>query len=136
MKKRTRIVILAVCALMLYLTAANALAAEPQPAKSRASVEYGSKSKIVGGKQDLHKRAVTGVVVSDYGTGAADKRLLGRMCSQGAIWIHTRDEARVSPNKSAALSWSNTTLTGTFFAEAEVPYGNHTGYCLVQQARD
>lgn len=136
MKKRTRIVILAVCALMLYLTAANALAAEPKPAKSRASVEYGSNTKVAGVNQTLLTNGLTGIVFSESGTGSVDQRMMGRMCTRGLIFIITRDEAKVSPGKKADLGWKNPDKeTGTFFAEAQAPFKNHEGYCLVQQAR-
>ncbi len=132
MKKRTRIVILAVCALMLYLTAANALAIT---LNSRASVEYGSNTKVAGVNQTLNKNYLYGEVASTYGTGTSDKRLIGRMCTRGEIWIHTRDEIGASPYQILdTLYWDNDgEETGTFFAEAFAPNRNHTGYCLVKQ---
>lgn len=52
------------------------------------------------------------------------------------IFIITRDEAKVSPGKKADLGWKNLDKeTGTFFAEAQAPFKNHEGYCLVQQPR-
>lgn len=50
------------------------------------------------------------------------------------IFIITRDEAKVSPGKKADLGWKNLDKeTGTFFAEAQAPFKNHEGYCLVQR---
>jgi len=52
--------------------------------------------------------------------------------TKGAIWTHTRDQTSVGPRYSDSLYWSNYNhVTGTYWAEAEAPYGNHYGQCEV-----
>lgn len=92
-----RIIIVTTFVLILGTTSAYALT-------STATVNKGSSTRVYGVNQMLSSKALNGTVVSySSSSGTADQRLNGYIITRGAIWIHTRDSASVSPGCSASL---------------------------------
>jgi len=100
---------------------------------SMAVVTMGSTGLVVGAKPSLDGGDLVGDLNStSSSTGSSYQLLYGYMKTKGAIWTHTRDQTSVGPRYSDSLYWSNYNhVTGTYWAEAEAPYGNHYGQCEV-----
>jgi len=102
---------------------------------SLATVTLGSTSRVVGSKPPLLATDLIGDLNStSSSTGTSSQLLYGYMKTKGSVFTVTRDSTYVSPRYSDALYWSNPNgETGTYWAEAEAPYGNHYGSCEVFQ---
>ncbi len=102
---------------------------------SFAPVTMGSTSLVIGAKPPLLSKELIGDLYStSSSTGTSSQRLYGYMKTKGVIWTVLRDSASVAPGCADALYWANSDgETGTYWAEAKSPNGNHYGQCEVFQ---
>lgn len=131
MNKKRSITIAATCVLLGSMIIPSAMAAART---STANVGLNTTSSVSGTAKTLANVGIYGSVTSSSSsTGTA--MMTGDMMTKGNVFHVSRGTKSVSPKQSLNFSkWGNPNAeTGTFYAKAVAPSGNHKGNCIVNQ---